>query len=208
VIAKRSLDITVSLAALVVMLPVTLLIALLVLALSGRPVLYRTERIGRDGKPFQLLKFRSMTAQAGGPAITGRADPRVTPVGRMLRRAKLDELPQLLNVLRGEMSLVGPRPEDPRFVALYTPEEREVLTVRPGMTSPAAIRYRHEERMLDAAGELREAVYVNEFMRPKLALDLEYVRRRSLGLDLLVLCRTVVAVLSAGHPESGHGAIR
>jgi lipopolysaccharide/colanic/teichoic acid biosynthesis glycosyltransferase len=198
-IAKRCFDITVSFVVLVLMLPLILLIAVLVLTLTGRPVLYRAERIGRNGKAFRLLKFRSMTAGVGGPLVTGRADPRVTPVGRVLRRAKLDELPQLLNVLRGEMSLVGPRPEDPRFVALYTPTEREVLAVRPGMTSPAAIRYRHEESMLNAAGERREAVYVEEFMRPKLALDLEYVRRRSLRLDLAVLCGTLVAVLSIRH---------
>jgi lipopolysaccharide/colanic/teichoic acid biosynthesis glycosyltransferase len=198
-IAKRCFDIAVSVVLLVLMLPLMLMVALAVLALTGRPVLYRAERAGRDGRTFRLLKFRSMTAGTCGPAVTGRADPRITPVGRVLRRTKLDELPQLLNVLRGEMSLVGPRPEDPRFVALYTPTEREVLAVRPGMTSPAAIRYRHEESMLNAAGEQREAVYVEEFMRPKLALDLEYVRRRSLWLDLSVLCGTVGAVLAVRH---------
>jgi lipopolysaccharide/colanic/teichoic acid biosynthesis glycosyltransferase len=194
--AKRCFDVAVAVAALVILLPLLLTIASLVRLLSGAPVLYRAERVGHGGRTFVLLKFRTMTAAAGGPAVTGHADPRITRLGRVLRRTKLDELPQLLNVLRGDMGLVGPRPEDPRFVALYTPAEREVLSVRPGITSPAALRYRHEESMLAATGESCEAVYVERFMRPKLALDLDYVRRSSVRLDLSVLARTAAAVLS------------
>jgi lipopolysaccharide/colanic/teichoic acid biosynthesis glycosyltransferase len=193
---RRCFEVAVSLVALVFLLPLILVVALLVLALSGRPVLYRAERVGRGGQTFRLLKFRTMTAGAVGSAVTGRADPRVTPIGRVLRRTKLDELPQLVNVLRGDMGFVGPRPEDPRFVALYSPAEREVLSVRPGITSPAAVRYRHEESLLAESGKVCEAVYVEEFMRAKLALDLEYVRRRSVWFDLSVLWRTAVAVLS------------
>jgi lipopolysaccharide/colanic/teichoic acid biosynthesis glycosyltransferase len=207
--AKRCFEVAFSLAAMVVLLPLILVIALLVLLLSGRPVVYRAERVGRGGRTFPLLKFRTMTAGAGGSAVTARADPRITPLGRVLRRSKLDELPQLFNVLRGDMSLVGPRPEDPRFVALYSPAQREVLSVRPGITSPAALRYRHEESLLAASGDACDARYVEEFMRPKLALDLDYVRRRSLWLDLWILCQTAVAVLAIRPPKPPHnGAIR
>ena len=142
--ARRVAGVALCLLALLLLLPVMLAAALAVLLTDGRPVLYRAERVGRDGRPFHLLKFRTMTAGAAGPAVTGSADPRITQVGRLLRRTKLDELPQLVNVLRGEMNLVGPRPEDPRFVALYSSQQREVLSVRPGITSPAAVRYRHE----------------------------------------------------------------
>jgi lipopolysaccharide/colanic/teichoic acid biosynthesis glycosyltransferase len=180
--------------ALVLFLPLMLVAALAVLVTDGRPVLYRAERAGLGGRTFQLLKFRTMTVGSTGPAVTGGADPRITPVGRVLRRTKLDELPQLVNVLRGDMNVVGPRPEDPRFVALYSPAQREVLSVRPGITSPAAVRYRHEESLLAAAGDRCDDVYVAEIMPAKLALDLDYVRHRSLAADLRVLWRTAAAV--------------
>lgn len=190
--------------ALLLSLPVLLVAALAVLVSDGRPVLYRAMRVGRGGRTFQLLKFRTMTAGAAGSAVTGGADPRITPVGRVLRRTKLDELPQLVNVLRGDMNLVGPRPEDPRFVALYTSQQREVLSVRPGITSPAAVRYRHEESLLAAAGDRCDEVYVAEIMPAKLAIDLDYVRHRSLGADLAVLWRTAAAVADV-RPKAAAG---
>jgi lipopolysaccharide/colanic/teichoic acid biosynthesis glycosyltransferase len=193
--ARRAAGLALCALALLLFLPVMLVAALAVLVTDGRPVLYRAERVGRGGRAFQLLKFRTMRAGVAGPAVTGGADPRITPVGRLLRRVKLDELPQLVNVLRGDMNLVGPRPEDPRFVALYSPQQREVLSVRPGITSPAAVRYRHEESLLAAAGDRCDDVYVAEIMPAKLALDLEYVRHRCLAADLRVLCGTAAAVL-------------
>jgi lipopolysaccharide/colanic/teichoic acid biosynthesis glycosyltransferase len=205
--ARRAAGVVLCTLALLLFVPLMLAAALAVLVADGRPVLYRAERVGRDGRTFQLLKFRTMTAGAAGPWVTGGADPRITPVGRVLRRTKLDELPQLVNVLRGDMNLVGPRPEDPRFVALYSPQQREVLSVRPGITSPAAVRYRHEESLLAGAGDRCDDVYVAEIMPAKLAIDLDYVRHPSLATDLAVLWQTAAAVVevrpktTAGHRD-------
>ena len=192
---KRCFDVAVASLLLVVLFPLLLLIALVVAATSGRPVIYRANRVGRGNTSFVMLKFRTMRRGATGPAITGREDPRITRVGAILRRTKLDELPQLVNVLRGEMSLVGPRPEDPRFVAMYTPEQREVLTIRPGMTSPAAIRFRNEEKLLKAGEPNFEELYATTIMPTKLALDLDYVRQRSFWWDVAILLQSLAVVL-------------
>ena len=135
---RRLLDLVASLAGLTLLSPLFVFIALLIALDSPGPVFYRGQRVGRHGRLFRLYKFRSMVISADkqGPGITAAGDARITRVGRFLRRAKLDELPQLINVLLGDMSLVGPRPEDPRYVAFYTPEQRRVLSVRPGITSP------------------------------------------------------------------------
>jgi lipopolysaccharide/colanic/teichoic acid biosynthesis glycosyltransferase len=191
---KRTFDIVVSLLALIVLAPVIVIIALAVRLGSPGPIFYRATRVGRGGRPFTLYKFRSMVADADkrGPGITAAGDSRITPVGRVLRRTKLDELPQLINVLRGDMSMVGPRPEDPRYVALYTPEQREILSVRPGITSLASLRYRHEEAVL--AGIDWETRYIQQVMREKLAIDLEYVRRANLWQDISIIVRTFLAL--------------
>jgi lipopolysaccharide/colanic/teichoic acid biosynthesis glycosyltransferase len=128
-----------------------------------------------------------------GPGVTGADDPRVTRIGRFLRRSKLDELPQLINVLRGEMSVVGPRPEDPRYVALYTNEQHHVLSVRPGITSSASVAYRNEEQML--TGNDRERKYIESVMTAKLAIDLSYVRHQSIRKDIVVILHTLRAVV-------------
>ncbi len=194
---KRALDLVLSAPAVVLLAPLLLLIAVAVLISMGPPVLFRHERIGRDGRPFRLLKFRSMRpSPPGAAAITSAGDPRVTPIGRLLRRAKLDELPQLLNVIRGEMSLVGPRPEVPRYVERYTPEQRRVLEVPPGLTDPASLRYRDEEAILARVGEAdRERYYVAELVPRKIALSLAYVAEAGIGADLKVMARTGLAVL-------------
>ncbi len=191
---KRAFDIVCSAVGLTVLSPALLLIALAIRLNSPGPALYRAKRVGRGGRHFTLYKFRSMVANAdkAGPGITAAGDARITSVGRVLRRTKLDEWPQLINVLRGDMSLVGPRPEDPRYVALYTPEQRAVLSVRPGITSLASVRYRHEEALLTGADW--ETRYTQEVMPTKLALDLEYVRNASLWLDLVILWRTFRAL--------------
>jgi lipopolysaccharide/colanic/teichoic acid biosynthesis glycosyltransferase len=200
---KRCLDLAVASLLLLALFPLLLIIALIVAATSGRPVIYRANRVGRGGKSFVILKFRTMKPGAVGPAITGREDPRITPVGAVLRRTKLDELPQLVNVLRGEMSLVGPRPEDPRFVAVYTPEQREVLTIRPGITSPAAIHYRDEETLLKAGDLNFEEVYATTIMPAKLALDLDYVRRRNFWWDVAILVQSLAVVLRVERWRAG-----
>src|SRR4029077_668787 len=137
---KRVFDVVISVAALIVLAPVFLIVSVVLLLASGRPVLFTQERVGMDGRPFRLVKFRTMHRDAAaGLPLTGRGDPRVTQPGRFLRAAKLDELPQLWNVLRGEMSLVGPRPEVPRYVDCYSVAERAILELMPGLTSKASL---------------------------------------------------------------------
>ena len=191
---KRAFDVLAAGLGLIVLLPLLVLIALVVRLDSPGAALYRAQRVGRYGRLFWLYKFRSMVVDADrqGPGITSAEDGRITRVGRILRRTKLDELPQLLNVLRGEMSLVGPRPEDPRYVALYTSEQRAVLQVRPGITSPASLAYRYEETAL--VGEDWEQTYIEEVMPAKLAIDLAYVRQPGFWRDMVILARTFLAL--------------
>ncbi len=185
-VLKRIFDVTVSTFFLFAFSPVFLLIGALIKLDSPGPVFYRGARVGRDGKIFYIYKFRTMVVDAPrrGPGITRGNDPRITRVGRWLRRLKIDEMPQLINVLKGEMSIVGPRPEDPRYVAYYTDEQRRVLSVRPGMASPAFIKYRHEEDILAAAGDRWEEVYRTRVLPDKRRLDLEYVEKQSFLYDL------------------------
>lgn len=192
--ARRALDLVGAALGLALLAPLLLVIAVAVRASDGGPALHRARRIGRHGRPFELLKFRTMIPDAArcGPAITAGGDPRVTPLGRWLRRTKLDELPQLINVLRGEMGLVGPRPEDPRYVALYSPAQRRVLAARPGITSAATLHYRHEEQIL--VGLDWETRYRTQVMPAKLELDLDYLDRRSVLSDLLLIVLTLRAL--------------
>ncbi len=193
---KRISDGVIAALGLLIVSPLFLLIAPIIKLDSPGPVFYRAERIGKDGVPFRLYKFRSMVADADrrGPGITAAGDCRVTRVGVFLRRTKLDELPQLINVLRGEMSLVGPRPEDPRYVALYTPEQRRVLAARPGITSPASLHYRNESAVL--SGNDWERVYIETVMPHKLAIELAYLSHRSFFTDLKVIFLTLWAVVA------------
>jgi lipopolysaccharide/colanic/teichoic acid biosynthesis glycosyltransferase len=190
---KRPLDVLLAGVGMVVLGPVIGAIAAAIALDSPGPVLFRATRSGRGGLPFTMYKFRTMQERRAshGPKITTHADRRVTRVGRLLRPARLDELPQLWNVLRGEMSLVGPRPEDPQYVALYSPEDRTVLAARPGVTGLAALLYRDEERLL--VGEGWERVYIDEVMPAKLAIDRAYVERQTLWLDLKILAATALA---------------
>ena len=192
--ARRLLDLFASLIGLILLLPLSALIAVAIKLDSPGPVLFRGQRVGRDGFQFAIYKFRTMVTDADqqGPGITVSGDPRITRVGRLLRRSKLDELPQLINVLKGEMSLVGPRPEDPRYVMLYTPEQRRVLSVRPGLTSPASLIFRHEEELL--GGEDWESTYLQKVLPAKLRIELEYLERRSVWRDLTVVAQTVLAL--------------
>jgi lipopolysaccharide/colanic/teichoic acid biosynthesis glycosyltransferase len=192
--AKRGFDVLVCGAGLLALWPVGLCAAAAVALEDGRPVLYAAPRAGRYGRLFTMYKFRSMRrdAAAQGPAITGARDPRVTRAGRVLRSTRIDELPQLWNVLRGDMSLVGPRPEDPAFAALYTPQQRAVLALRPGITGPAQVVFADEARLL-RPGHVHED-YVTRILPAKLAIDLDYVAAPSLGRDLRVLWATARAL--------------
>lgn len=193
---KRFLDLTVSGTALVILIPAFLVIAALIMLEDGGPVFYRGVRVGRNGKPFRIFKFRTMVRNAeklGGPSTAGD-DPRITPIGRVLRRYKLDELPQLLDVLRGEMSLVGPRPEVPQYVALFTPEERAILSVRPGITDWASLWNSDEAAVLAGSAD-PERTYLEKIRPEKIRLQLEYVRKRSFWVDLTILVQTVLAIV-------------
>lgn len=191
---KRIFDIIVSLIALLILSPLIILLALIVRFTSPGPIFYMASRVGLKGQPFKLFKFRSMVINADkmGPGITTSGDRRITPIGKILRRTKMDELPQLLNVLRGDMSIVGPRPEDARYVAMYTADQRKVLDVRPGITSLASVKFRNEEALL--VGKDWETTYVNEIMPAKLAIDLEYVQHASVLRDIEIMFRTFLAL--------------
>lgn len=194
--AKRLFDILASALGLLLLSPLLLGVALWIKWDSPGPVMFRQERVGRFGRPFFIHKFRSMRvdAPALGPQITIGEDPRITRSGRFIRRSKLDELPQLWDVLRGAMSLVGPRPEVPRYVALYPPALREiVLSVRPGITDPASLAFRNESEQLAASAD-PERTYVEEILPAKLALMVDYVESASLGGDLKWVWRTVRGV--------------
>ncbi len=191
---KRALDLTASFLGLIVLAPFFLVVGILIKLDSGGPVFFKGARIGQHGKPFLLYKFRTMGIGAdkrGGP-LTSKDDPRVTRLGKYLRQTKLDELPQLINVLKGEMSLVGPRPEVARYTAYYTEEQKKVLEVKPGMTGLTQIRYRDEASLL--TGLDYETKYINDILPHKLTLDLEYIKTRSLFLDLQIIIATLFPV--------------
>lgn len=194
---KRGFDICLALCALLVSAPLLAIISLWIKFDSPGPVLFRQQRIGLRGRPFAINKFRTMRigADEQGPQITVEADPRVTRAGAFLRRHKLDELPQLFNVLIGNMSIVGPRPEVSRYVDLYPREKRElILSVRPGITDLASIAYRDESALLSSAGDPEER-YLSEILPAKLEYCCCYVKQRSMKLDLFIIWRTVAAVL-------------
>ena len=191
---SRLFDFVSALIGLIVLSPLFLMTSLVIKLTSRGPVFHRGERAGRNGKVFSLYKFRTMVANAAalGPGITPQNDLRITSAGRFLRITKVDELPQLINVLKGDMSLVGPRPEDPHYVAQYTPKQREVLKFRPGITSAASLAYRREEQMLGSSDW--EKVYQNKVLPAKLAIDLDYFSKRTLLSDLLLIVRTIFSL--------------
>ena len=194
---KRALDIAASCAALVILALPLAVIGLLVRLGSRGPALFHATRVGRAGRTLRLHKLRTMTHGAAGPAIATYDDPRVTALGAFLRRTRIDELPQLWNVLCGEMSLVGPRPEDPRFVDADDPAWRRVLSVRPGLTGPAQLAFADHERTLLGATD-PERDYRERVLPSKLRVDVEYVDTRSFFGDLALLARTAVLVLGGG----------
>ncbi|MFN4118518.1 sugar transferase [Acidovorax sp.] len=200
--AKRLFDILFAASALLALAPLLAAIALWVRLDSPGPVLYRQTRVGRGGRHFRIAKFRTMRigADQAGPAITIGADARITRAGHFLRRTKLDELPQFANVLCGDMSVVGPRPEVPRYVALYPPEvAQQVFSVRPGITDLASLAFRDESTLLAHSSD-PERTYVHEILPAKLRYACEYARTQSLWLDLRIIARTAVAVLRSSAP--------
>jgi lipopolysaccharide/colanic/teichoic acid biosynthesis glycosyltransferase len=206
---KRLIDATLSLMALLILCPFLLLVGIFVKWTSPGPILYWQERVGRDGRIFAIVKFRSMVANAEkqGLGITVSGDARVTGFGAFLRMSKIDELPQLWNVLTGKMSLVGPRPELPQYVSEYTPEQRHVLSVRPGITDLASIRYRYEESIL-ARNDNPEQYYRNVVLPDKLALNLKYVQNISLPVDMKLIILTITSLFKQPmHSNAAHSLI-
>lgn len=195
--AKRLFDLLFTIPGLILVFPLFLFIALWIKLDSPGPIFFRQERVGFGGRPFMILKFRTMVmnAESIGPKVTSDGDPRITRSGRWLRKYKLDELPQLINVLKGEMSLVGPRPEVPEYVAHYPADVREqVLSVPPGITDFAAIEFRDENAMLEHAAD-PQRTYLERILPIKLKLYLKYVRERSLWTDFVLILRTMAKVV-------------
>lgn len=207
--AKRLFDLLASTLGIIAVSPLFAVAAGLIACESGRPIFFRQERVGRHGKTFRIYKFRTMHRHAEESGqLTVAADPRITRVGAFLRRYKLDELPQLINVFRGEMSFVGPRPEIPKYVAAYPDKDRElVLSVRPGITDNASIRFRNENELLDGA-EDPDRIYREVILPTKLAYYREYVRHANVWTDLVLILRTVCVLIAGAPPgkEPNHGA--
>lgn len=208
--SKRLVDVVLSATLLLLLLPLMAVVALVVKMESRGPVLYRCARLGSRFRPLEILKFRKMAEGAAGPALTAPDDPRFTRCGRWLAATKLDELPQLWNVLKGDMSLVGPRPEDPQFVAMHQAEYETILAVRPGITGLSQLAFAREAAILDSQD--RVAGYVDRLLPAKVQIDVFYVQRRSLAMDIRILVWTALAVLLrldvAVHRESGRLGLR
>ena len=196
---RRLVDILVSSLVLVLCVPVFLLVAIAIHLDSPGKAIYRGWRIGKDGRRFQMLKFRSMVVNAdrSGPVVTSKVDSRITRVGRFIRATKLDEFPQFWNVLAGEMTLIGPRPESPEIVALYTPQQRRVLSVKPGLTGPSQISCTVDESMAVLSSEAAEKYYIQHILDRRLAIDAEYIQNRRLLSDLALVGRTLGLILRA-----------
>ena len=194
--ARRAVDLGVAVLGLVLTSPLLGAIALWVRLTSPGPAFFRQERIGRDGRPFEIWKFRTMTVDMArrGPLVSGREDPRIARAGRTLRATRLDELPQLVNMLRGDVTLIGSRPEVPRFVAYYTAEERRLLDGPPGILGPGALLFVEEQACALDAAVGPEAFYVDYLMHPKLAADLDYLVDRRLSRDLQLMTSTALAL--------------
>ena len=192
-IVKRIFDFICSTAGLIVLSPILIVIAVKIKTGDNGPVFFKQIRVGEKNKEFEILKFRTMVVDAEklGRQITVGNDSRITKIGAFLRKYKLDELPQLINVFKGDMSLVGPRPEVPRYVKLYNEEQKKVLEVKPGITDLASIRYRDENELLGKA-ENPDNLYINTIMPDKLALNLEYIHKNNVFFDIYIILKTII----------------
>jgi lipopolysaccharide/colanic/teichoic acid biosynthesis glycosyltransferase len=196
--AKRIFDVLVAGAGLVVLAPAFAIVAIAIKLESRGPVFFRQQRVGRDGRPFMIIKFRTMVTGADrlGPNVSAADDARITRVGALLRRSFVDEAPQLVNVLRGEMSLVGPRPETPEYAALLSADERRILSVRPGMAGPSTVEYSAREAAILSAQPDPDRYYRDELIHLRARADLAYLERAGVAEDFRILARTQRLVLS------------
>lgn len=192
-IIKRIFDFLVSLLGIIILSPIFIIVSIAIKIDSKGNILFLQKRVGRYGKEFNIYKFRTMVTDAEkiGKQITVGNDSRITKVGTFLRKTKIDELPQLFNVLKGDMSLVGPRPEVPKYVALYNEEQKNVLNVRPGITDMASLRYRDENEILGKV-ENPEEYYINVIMKDKLSLNLEYIQKSNVFFDIYLIVKTII----------------
>lgn len=190
---KRIFDFIASLIGVIIISPILIVVAICIKLDSKGNILFLQKRVGKNGEPFYIYKFRTMVTDAEklGAQITVGKDSRITKVGAVLRKYKIDELPQLFNVLKGDMSLVGPRPEVPKYVELYTEEERKVLEVRPGITDLASLRYSDENEILGKV-ENPEEYYINVIMKDKLKLNLEYIEKSNIIFDIYLIIKTII----------------
>ncbi len=202
--AKRVFDLVVSFLILAVLSPLLLLLALAIKLDSKGPVFYRQVRVGRYNRDFKIFKFRTMVQNADrvGPPLTVGDDPRVTRVGRLIRKLRLDEFSQLLNVLGGSMSMVGPRPEVRKYVDVYTPEYMATLLVCPGITATSSIAFKDEDKLLNSGGD-PERIYVEQILPPKMALNLDYIKKISVWNDIKIMFQTVAAVFLPQNGSNG-----
>ena len=191
---KRFFDVLSAMMVMLILSPFLLLISLIIVLDSRGGAFYRQERIGLNQKPFYLIKFRSMRPESDlGSKITIGKDPRITKIGAFIRKYKIDELPQLFNIVKGEMSVVGPRPEVKQYVDLYSDEQLKVLSVKPGLTDFASIKYFKEQEILGQSDD-PQSMYVNEIMPAKLTLNLAYVKEMSFSTDLIIILKTVFKI--------------
>jgi lipopolysaccharide/colanic/teichoic acid biosynthesis glycosyltransferase len=192
---KRLFDIIFSLLGLIVCSPLFLILAIAICLDSAGGAFYRQQRVGKNGKPFNIYKFRSMRTNSDRKVqlTVGSNDKRITKTGRFIRKYKLDELPQLINVLNGDMSIVGPRPEVPKYVSMYTDEQRKVLQVKPGITDYASIEYANENDLLAASSD-PEKTYINEIMPDKLALNKKYILEKKFTTDITIIAKTLISL--------------
>ncbi|KLE14628.1 sugar transferase [Clostridium sp. C8] len=195
-ILKRIFDLLVSFMGIVILSPVFIIASIAIKLDSKGKILFLQKRVGRYGKEFNIYKFRTMITDAEkiGKQITVGKDSRITKVGAFLRKFKIDELPQLFNVFKGDMSLVGPRPEVPKYVSLYNEEQRRVLEVRPGITDMASLRYKDENDILGNV-ENPEEYYINIIMKDKLNLNLEYIEKSNIFFDIYLIIKTIIKIL-------------
>lgn len=195
-IVKRIFDFLMSFIGLIILLPIFIIVSVAIKLDSKGEILFLQKRVGRYGKEFNIYKFRTMITDAEniGKQITVGKDNRITKVGAILRKFKIDELPQLFNVLKGDMSLVGPRPEVPKYVALYNKEQRRVLDIRPGITDMASLRYRDENDILGKVDNPEE-YYINIIMKDKLSLNLEYIEKGNIFFDIYLIIKTIIKCL-------------
>jgi lipopolysaccharide/colanic/teichoic acid biosynthesis glycosyltransferase len=191
---KRILEFSISLTAIIILLPIIILTAILIVLDSPGSPIFCQKRIGKNGKPFTIFKFRTMKETTKGPKITARNDPRLTKIGRKLKNSSLDELPQLFNILLGQMSIVGPRPEIPKIVKEYTKEQLQTLTVKPGMTGLAQIEYADKDLNKNNIKNI-EKYYLQEVLPKKTKIDLEYIKKQSLLFDAQIILKTIKKIV-------------